>query len=257
MLACIFCIFINQHAFASDDLTLYYYDRPPFYSDDPGGAPTGIFISAAAEIMSRAKITFHWEKLPTKRLFESLYHNSEPACSPGWYSTPERLMNAQLSKPFMTDPPMVAIVDNSKLPEVRPTAAETLNGNFKVLTNGGIVYGKYLDGLFATMPPGRKEAVVGSVVNLLSMIANGRGDIHFLPELEARYLLDDTELKERYHLYDANISKTLRLVHFPDIPLGEARHFVCSKSVSAELMDRLNQAILPPAPMKVQPTNKP
>jgi len=38
-------------------------------------------------------------------------------------------------------------------------------------------------------------------------------------------------------------AREIRVLHFADMPAGEKRHLMCSKSVPAETMQRLDEAI--------------
>jgi hypothetical protein len=68
---------------------------------------------------------------------------------------------------------------------------------------------------------------------MIRLIKLGRAQITFIPIEEAEYYID----KMGYARNDFNI------IRFADMPPGEKRYIMCSKSIENEVMERLDAAI--------------
>jgi polar amino acid transport system substrate-binding protein len=95
----------------------------------------------------------------------------------------------------------------------------------------GVSYGPGLDPLIAASENRIMRRTVETAA-MFRMVALGRADYLFVDREDWGHL--------RHRLPEL---QSLVLIEFPDMPPGLKRHFVCSRDVPAETMERLNRAI--------------
>jgi hypothetical protein len=103
------------------------------------------------------------------------------------------------------------------------------DANTTVLLKDAISYGPYLERKFSSMKATRVSTST-EYAHVVKLIELDRSKITFLPYEEALYYARQAGLKES----DFNI------IHFTEMPAGEQRHIMCSKSVEDATIARLN-----------------
>ena len=215
-------------------LLLYYYERPPFHYAGDKGQVIGLVAEAAEETLRRAKLRFLWVSLPANRILSTLHSEKEIACSPGWYSTPERRADFQYSKALLPDKPLVALVRADFAVPDRVTAKAFFDmPHVRLLVKQNFSQGAYLNTLIAHIPPARIQHVILDLPQMIRMLRADRADVVFSTEAEASFLVREAGLP----------MSDFKIVRFPDILATEYRYMLCGRGVSAETMARIDAAI--------------
>jgi uncharacterized protein (TIGR02285 family) len=215
-------------------LQLYYYDRPPFHYTDEQGQVVGTVVDATEEALRRARIQFHWVRMPVNRILTLMRKESRPACSPGWYSTPERRADFLFSKATVLDKPLIVMV-RENFPVAEGITAKDFfeRTTVRLLVRQNFSQGAYMGALIARIPPQRVERVNLEVPRMLRMLQAGRGDAVLMTEAEAALFVREAGLQ----------MSDFRVVRFPDIPAEEYRYILCDRVVGAGVMARIDSAI--------------
>ena len=222
---------------AADGLLLYYHDRPPYSEKQPDGSVHGITADIAAAALQAAGIAFRWEDLPSARQLEVIKRDVNQACGLGWFKRPDREAFAKFTAPIYRDLPTIIV---ARADDARFAGTPRLDALFSdkaliLLIKTGYSYGAEIDSkIAADVPNLRRDSSENRI--MLGMVGRKRVDYMFMPEEEARDLLDDPELKVA----------GLAVYHLRDAPAGEFRYLMGSKSVPDSLIERINQAITPP-----------
>lgn len=218
---------------AEESLTLYGYDRPPFLHEE-NGQIHGLLFDPIDRAMRSTGIPFTWKVVPFTRAQVTVRDNREKACAVGWFWSPERAEYGQFSPTFYYGQAMVAMV-RSDMPVAEPlTLREFLRTpGLRMLQKQDLFLGIYIHGAVEeTLADSQVFRTPVGVSLILKMIESNRGDFTIVPREEMDYLLK-TEFTEG----------KLRIVGFSDVPRAEGRHLMCSKSVPADWMARINAAI--------------
>jgi polar amino acid transport system substrate-binding protein len=225
-------------AAAGEPIELYYFERPPYVAQRPGGAEVdGLTAAPAAQAFAAAGIAFRWVQLPTMRQLVTLRDSPRAACAVGWFRNPERDQQFKFTRPIYRDRPTVAIARADFQP-AGATLAETLRApRLRVLLKDGFSYGPLIDGMLAAARPERVMTSAESVA-MVHMVAGQRAQFMFAAEEEAAYLVEQAGVPPAQ----------LKLLHFADLPPGELRHILCSKATPDEVIERLNRVIGPELP---------
>jgi polar amino acid transport system substrate-binding protein len=213
-----------------ETVTLYYYDRAPYYVVRADDTLTGLAIVPTRAAFERAGIPYAFERTSVQRIFELMRESPGLFCSPGWYRTDERQRFAKFTKPILRDMPTVGLARKSF--EVPPGTrfADLIRTNMTLLlSNTGFSYGSYLDRLIAHKDPSQIIRLTNGGLHLKEVLLAGRADLALTTEEEAAS-------------FGAG-GPDFPIIHFPDAPDGETRHIMCSRGVPDYLIERLNQAI--------------
>ncbi|MET0518993.1 MAG: transporter substrate-binding domain-containing protein [Burkholderiaceae bacterium] len=211
-----------------------YRDKPP-YSYTVNGQPGGLLIDKTTAIFRRAGVAYQFSEVPLKRIAQDLQTAAQPICSPGWYKLPERERVAQFSLPFHQDRPQTVLASAEALAAVRG------HRNFRSLLQDerlqlgvvdGVSYGGEIDRLIAARPRPPLHATV-TAFQLARMLGAGRADFMLIDVADLRWLDRNGEIR----------AKGVQRVDFTDMPAGLHRHLMCSKSLDAATLYRLNVAI--------------
>ncbi len=218
---------------AAADVTLYYYDRPPFMQTNANG-PSGYFIERTERVLKKAGVSFTWELMPVNRIFADLKSSPNPVCSSGWYSTPDRRAYALFSKAIYRDLPLVGLArSDSNLPENAVASILFQQATLTLLVKDSVVYGAYLDDLIAKMPAKNVLRTTSDFANSVKMIHANRADFTLVAQEEFDTFIKNAELSR----------SDFKIIHFSDEPAVEFRYILCSHAVPVETITRINKAI--------------
>lgn len=220
---------------AGERLLVTFFERPPYYYTRPDGVPAGSMLEETRRILEHAGLRYELRSVPASRILAEMEMGAEPQCSIGWFVTQERRRFAVFSLPFHRSEAQVAV----GLPEVagklrRVESAQRLleRPDLRLGVVHGFSYGTALDRLLAaSVRP--VERVRGTPAQVLRMVASRRFDYTFADPEELPML----ERAAGLH------PGTLVPVPLPDVPVGNLRHLMCSWSVPAATLDRLDAAI--------------
>lgn len=215
-------------------ITVFTFDRLPYYALTPQGEPQGFLLLGADAILRRAGFTPEYVDLPTGRVLAQLARSDVPACGVGWYRTPEREQAFIFSDPIYRDKPLAAICRaGAPIPEDSTTLEQLSHVP-------GLVFGlveNYSYGPIADPILGRMAAepvrLGGSPLQLMRMLGAGRVDVLLMNPVEAEYLIKAAGLAP-----EAAVIRPL-----DDLPEGNERHVIFSPSTPPEVVQRVNAAI--------------
>jgi len=217
------------------ELTVFYYERMPFYGDRDG-KPAGLLIDISRLILDQAGIKYHLVNVPVIRFFESLKKPGN-SCLIGALKTKEREVIYAYSDDYIyRDHPFRIIVNKGKrkaLPE-RPSIKQVLESELRLGVSDGYVYGDWLDRKIIEHQPKLQKINIGNDSEKMhKMIIGGRFDYMFAVAEEARHIVAE----DREH------SDNLTIVEIADAPRGNMRYLLCSKEIDSAIMQKINAAI--------------
>ncbi|MBS1228444.1 MAG: putative transporter, periplasmic substrate-binding protein [Proteobacteria bacterium] len=217
------------------ELTIFYYERMPFYGDRDG-KPAGLLIDISRLILDQAGIKYRLVNVPVIRFFESLKKPGN-SCLIGALKTKEREVIYAYSDDYIyRDQPFRIIVNKSKrkaLPE-RPSIKQVLESELRLGVSDGYVYGDWLDRKIIEYQPKLQKINIGNDSEKMhKMMIGGRFDYMFAVAEEARHIVSE----------DQEHSDNLTTVEIADAPRGNMRYLLCSKEIDSAIMQKINAAI--------------
>lgn len=214
-------------------LDILYQDRPPYYVTTAHGIVTGLVAGPVREALDRAAIATTWKVRPGKRQIETIRQNTRAICSPGWFKMPAREAFSKFNDPIHKDRPQLVILLTG---DVRALPHQTLADLFKDSTRVfgaklAYSYCPYVDGLIASTAP-RIQHTPQDVSGMVRMLIGRRFD----------YML---AAGEEFDSLQANQSAagSITGIELSDIPPGNRRYLMCSKSVPDAILARFNTAL--------------
>lgn len=218
----------------SEEIQIFYLERPPYYYSE-NNEFKGVLADLTKEIFKKAGISYSWLSLPPQRLISMFENTDEKICSPGWFLKTDRMRYANFTHPIYRNNPLVVLIlkDNKDA----FNGIDTLASLFKdrSLTLGTVAtyrYSGYIDNLINQHKPDQIK-VYSSAVSLVEMMAVKRVSYMLISPVEVDFLIQKAGLDR--NLFD--------LLTFPDIPAGNKRYLMCSKSVDNSTLEKLNDAI--------------
>jgi len=215
-------------------LQLLYADRAPYYITQANGMVGGLVSGPVREALTKAGIAFEWVVQPGKRQIETIRKGRIRACSPGWFKKPEREKFAKFSDSIYQDRPQVVVIRRDDQTRIKHA---TLTGFFKdsKLRFGAKLaysYGSYIDKWLEDISPPTQRTPQDST-GMVRMLLGRRFD-YFLaaPEEFSSLVLNLDEMGQR-----------IVSMEMTDIPPGNSRYLMCSRSVEDILMKRFNKAL--------------
>ncbi|NRR30371.1 transporter substrate-binding domain-containing protein [Oxalobacteraceae bacterium] len=218
----------------AETLTVGYVIRPGL-AEVVDGKPGGTYLPVAVAALQRSGVPFELQVLPQKRLIVQVELNHPNYCALGIYATPERRAFAKFSQPFFRDPRLLAVgrrVKESAFRQYKDFATLSRDPGLKLGLIAGYSLGNDLDPLVKQMT-GNVEFFVGNYQQNFAKVAAGRVDyiITFPAELESLTANAPAD------------GARMMALDFLEMPPGIPRHFMCSKAVPDEIVERLNNGI--------------
>jgi hypothetical protein len=163
---------------------------------------------------------------------EEIREDNRAVCAAGWFKTEEREEYARFTIPVYQDQPLV-VVGRSDNRRLRASTFEDLilQPKLKMLARIDFSFGAEVDGMIEDSGLTVRLAAAGAKENL-ERIVRGYADFVLISPEELSVTLDQ--------VYG---STQLAKITFPDIPFGNTRHIICSRSVSEEQIRLLDEAI--------------
>lgn len=173
--------------------------------------------------------------LPARRIIWQMQNEPRQHCSVGWIRTAPRDDFAHFSLPIR--PPLYLEVVTSRRALSQVSRYATLRElmaapGLRLGLSEGFSYGEELDQRIAAMgdtvqPNGQAP------INQLRLLASNRFDYTLSDPYDFRWAMSHPSYAHR---------ELVSLV-FPDMPPGRPRHLMCSRSVPAATLERIDQAI--------------
>jgi len=218
---------------AAEPFTLYYNERPPYLvTGTQAGKVVGLTADPAAMAVESAGFVPRWTPMPTTRQLVTMREGQVPACAVGWFKNPERELSFKFTKPIYRDKPTVAIARSDFEAGSNKLAEVFQQPGLRVLVKDKYSYGPWIDSLLARARP-QTISTTEENIQMVRMIAGRRADIMFSSQEEAQYLLTQSNV----------VASAVKVLRFDDVPQGEKRYLMCSRSVPDETIQRLDKAI--------------
>ena len=232
ILALMGCLVTGQAI--AQTITVAWRDKAPYHYHE-GGHERGFLLLRAKRIFALANVPAVFVERPSKRIWLDFQNGKENYCSIGWYKLPEREQVAHFSLPFHVDPPHMLLVNASALPliQAHPNLTSLLaDPGVSLGVVDGVSYGPDLDAKIAHSA-NHIQRVTVSPASMVNMLAANRINYMLADQADWEYLRERSGDLDQVTEY-----------HFSDMPAGLQRFIVCSKDVTAEMMTRLNNAIV-------------
>ena len=235
LLSALTALLVAPPARAADPaaVTLYYYDRPPYYVIGADDTVSGLAIVPTRAAFERAGIPYVLECSSVQRIFEMMRNERGLFCSPGWYRTEERTQFAKFTRPILHDKPTIGIARKGFAVPPGTRFADLAASNMTLLlSTEGFSYGPYIDQIIARKDPSQIIHLTSGGHRLIEMLIAGRADLALTTEEEALTFAPDGAGGPDYPI-----------IHFADVQTGDARSIMCSRGVPDETIAKLDQAI--------------
>lgn len=220
-------------AIGAEPLTLAYAHRPG-YADIVDSVPKGISIEIASRVVKAAKMDVTWELMVQPRQMAMLQRAAPNFCAIGLFKTPEREAFATFSNAYYRDRRLVIVSSRSASAHLRAKAsfAQLLQDHdLEIGLLDSLSYGSLVDDMLKAR--GGVRRIEGKIEQVFKMVAAGRID----------YTIASPEEVEPIMAMAGVGPSEVKIIHYPDLPDGNLRYFLCSKAVDQGVIDRLNAGI--------------
>lgn len=220
---------------AGDSIALMYNERPPYMETGEDGVVAGLTATPAISAFEAAGIAYHLVAVPTNRQLATVRAGVRPACAIGWFRRAERLAFARFTKPLYRDRPTVILTQNRNRAVRAHETVRALMGDrdLRLLVKVNFSYGAFIDALRLFLRPPTVETIRENT-GMILMIEAERADYMFMAREEADHLLTR---------FDPDAAQRLTALEPADMPFGDTRHLMCTKSVAETTIEKLNAAI--------------
>lgn len=232
---CVLWTMLPYSSFSSTELNLLYIEYPPYYETRPDGSVGGILFDIARKLFERAGVTCRYSSVPSKRVMLEM-ENGTAVASIGWFKTAEREKIAKFSLPiYQNKPPGIFMLREKMAQFARYDSIRQLMDSklFKIGRIDGHSEGEYLDSVL-WQHTDQTVWVAADEVQLIKMLKAGRFDFILLPPEEVEVLVKGAG----YRMEDFLLQPMI------DIPSGNTRHIMYSRSIDDELIKRIDEIIV-------------
>ncbi|MCX7822725.1 MAG: transporter substrate-binding domain-containing protein [Syntrophobacterales bacterium] len=233
VIAILTCFYTKTGA-KENNLTIYYFHRPPYYFKTNGASPKGFIMTFVVKVFERAGLEVDFQEFPPKRILEEL-KKPKRACSPGWFKTPDREKLYLFSAPIYRDAPLTFVMSRQNAEDSKITVKEMIAFIRSSRVPGlicGFSYGPFLDSIFSKEELFTR-CISTSVVNVLKMIATKRVDFTIIFSEEFGYIFNNYP----------ELRKSLATMVIDGVHEGNKRYLMCSKGLSERTIERINESI--------------
>ena len=217
-----------------EELRVLYLERPPYYWTE-NGRPTGFLMNLTRRILDEAGVSADYASVPAARILEVIRADRQPLCSIGWFRTPQRETFASFSLPIYRDRPLTLLTsrDKADLFDKHATLQDVFDDADLIMAQvASFSYGETIDRMLREILV--RNLTVSTTQSVLpKLILHGRATYMLVAPEEVQTLLRSAGV-------DAERFVSLEM---DDIPAGNLRHFMFSKSVPENIVRRINQAI--------------
>jgi polar amino acid transport system substrate-binding protein len=218
----------------AEPIELAVTSRPPYYIFEGGGTVSGIVATPVAQVFEAAKIDHRWVNIASNRQLKEVKENLKPICAVGWFKNPEREKFSKYTDYIYQNKPLIAMVrsDNNAVAAHRTLRALMKDTTLRMGKKLGYSYGPTVDGLVDELSP---SSITTSQDNagMTRMLIGRRFDYFISSPEEGEYLIEALGIG----------GVDVVLIKFEDLPPGNKRYVLCSKSVSDKTIEKLNAAI--------------
>jgi polar amino acid transport system substrate-binding protein len=215
-------------------ITLLVFTRSPYYERLDSGGFGGRVAGPVARALEQAGIAFTWREMEPNGHLRTVEADREPVCAVGWFRTDSREHIGLFSDPVYRDRPQVVLTRADNTGVLRHTSLRGLfaDSSLRLGSKLGYAHGPVIDGMIEDLGPPRSTSSQDDA-GLVRMMLGGRFDYIITGADEAESLIDAF----------GEAGQDLLSVTFEDSPPGNTRHLLCSHSVGAARMTRINAAL--------------
>lgn len=215
-------------------LSVLYEIRPPYYVEGAEGRLDGLVGGPTVKAFALAGIEVSWVRRRFNRQITIIKENEGPVCSPGWFQNTERAAFARFSETIYRDHPQVVVIEAERSSDFEHSSLKQLisDADLRFGAKRAYSYGDYVDSLLESQNvPIQRTA--RSVHGLIDLMMQDRFDYTIMAQEEYDSIAGRFE----------NSNNPLLAIKFDDMPVGNDRHLMCSKSVDPEIIKRFNAAL--------------
>lgn len=226
---------LSTHSGSIQPLIISYLDRPPYYYTVAGEAQ-GLLVEKVKAILDTANIKADYREVPAGRILHNIEHNTTAQCSIGWFKNNAREKFARFTLPIWRDSPWMVLAPvqlKDAISQYERFSELLADSTLSWGTHREFSYGQYLDGLAQQYATNKME-FSGDQMLLPKMMLKGRASYMIIAQEEFLPLVESAGL---------NINNFF-LQPMADAPPVNERFLMCSKSVTPELIEKINQAII-------------
>lgn len=215
-------------------ITLHYIQRPP-YMTPSGDGLVGLTGGPTVLAFKNANVPFVLTETPFARQLHMLETNSGQDCMIGMFKKPERELFAKFTKPVYQDQPQVIFTAAANAPRFAKfnSVVDLFNDkSMTLLVKLRYSYGVSLDAMIERYQPTISKTTDENLL-MIKTIKFKLADYMFMAPEEAAAAVvaagfTDSDFKQ---------------IKFKNMPDGEYRRIMCSKSVPDDVIAKLNAAI--------------
>jgi polar amino acid transport system substrate-binding protein len=233
-LAALICLAAPTPAASEAPVTLFVFDRPPYYQLKDGQPAGGFLLILAQTVFEQAGVPYTVREMPPARILTTFATENVDACAVGWLETPERERFARFSHPIYHNEIPGLVLDEARAAGVTSPAnlPRLLQSGWKWGLRVGFSYGPVIDAAFAAAPTAHITRFSDPMV-MLRLLHKGRLDAILLKPEELAWLLGQ----------EPQLAPYVRFVPVRGAARRIARHIMCDETVSPQIMARLDAAI--------------
>jgi polar amino acid transport system substrate-binding protein len=215
-------------------VTLHYLDRPPYMVVSANGL-TGITGQPAFMAFKKAGIAFELRKTPFVRQLRIVEKDTGQDCMIGLFKLPERENFAKFTKPIYRDQTPVILTESGNAGRIE--SVRSIDGLFSDpgltrLAKLGYSYGAALDALIEKYQP-KSNLTADENLLMLKAIKMKIADYMVIAPEEIAEAISAAGFSDQ----------DFKSIRVKNMPSGDFRHIMCSKSVPDEVIKKLNAAI--------------
>lgn len=216
-------------------LKVLYLEFPPYYYTTYDGRPDGFLLKKTDTILRNAGIEPRYESLSAKRVLVEM-RTPEAICSIGWFKTPKREKFARFTLPIYQNKPLVALYlskDSMQLSTKTTLRSLVEDRSLSLGLVDGYSLGAEVDAL-----------VRGHGANTRLVMGDYPHLIRMLSQEQFSYILVAPEEKDILIRKNYLAADQFQSHELSDVPAGNSRFLMFSKTVPEEIVERVNRSIL-------------
>ncbi len=224
MLILIFLV-LSSNVLMAEEITVYYYERPPFYYTNESGEPTGILVEKIKKLKN-SKFTIILKVHPPKRQLIDISAEKSNVCGLGWFKTAEREKTGIFSSLIFTEDPLGLLINKDFGKRQNISIKDIFkNKNFEFLKKNSFNYGDKIELLENEIKP-VTYIVSSSVSTILQMIGVRQKYYTFIERIEAEYIFATKPLLKESMLFIPTVEITQK----------NSRYLYCSKNIPQDFI---------------------
>ncbi|KAB8039515.1 transporter substrate-binding domain-containing protein [Silvanigrella paludirubra] len=229
-------------------ISIQYQNRPPFFIENPitHKLTEGIGYEIIDKILKESKINFVYENKPLVRSLLDIKENRYPTCYPYAYKSKEREKSALFSLPFQKTSKLILAIrkDDLRFKNLN-TFKDVISKNelYPIIKIGynhekavSDLLEKYKNYSIYNIEKEKNNKIISTSSDqeeMLLKIIKKEGDYAFFTLNEFEY----------YQNKNKDIKMYLEYKEITDSKNEVVRHFMCSKKVGIEIINKINLAI--------------